>query len=193
MNNENTEFNFSGKCKTILENNGYNVKIVKGENVTIKMMMETNWEKDLIIFRMHSGVFENDIWFFTGEKYGNSKYVLEQLSGLVNIGKCPSYNYTVNTFSSKFIENYMDFKEDSTMILMGCNSLEELRFADAFHNKKCNVIIGWSGSISINETDTAILELITRWTDGDSMKSIVDEINTSEINSEKEVLEISIR
>ena len=41
----------------------------------------------LIIYRVHSSVFNEGVWFFTGEPYSNSAYVLEQLANEVHIGR----------------------------------------------------------------------------------------------------------
>ena len=89
--NENSAFRFVDKISELFNENGFKVITVRGENVTVDRLKKMNFERQYVIFRTHSGVFDNDVWIFTGERYSESKYVLDQIKGEVNIGNCPSY------------------------------------------------------------------------------------------------------
>ena len=47
-------------------------------------------EARLVILRMHSGVFDEGIWLFSGEQYTPSKHVTEQIRGDVHMARCSS-------------------------------------------------------------------------------------------------------
>lgn len=166
LHRENKDFNFTYKCTTLFEENGYNVNTIRGENVTINKLKTINWKKDIIIFRTHSGVFDGNVWIFTGEEYTNQQYVLEQLNGLINIGKCPSYDYNVNTFSSGFITRFIDTNSDCIVILMGCDGMNEDEFVESFHRVGCKTIIGWGGPVSLTNTDELFYSLLESYCSG---------------------------
>jgi len=175
--NENSEFDFVQKCNEILSESNYRTTVINGDNVTVNLLENIKLQRDIIIFRTHSAIFDNYTWFFTGEEYSNTKYVMEQLAGEINIGKCPSYDYYVFSFSSKFIEHYWEFKDESTIILMGCDSLPQLESADSFHKQGGYTVIGWNGPITITETDEVTLEIIRAITNGGDSNEIVNYIN----------------
>ena len=189
--NENSEFNFLQKCNEILSESNYKTTVINGDNVTINLLKNINLQQDVIIFRTHSGIFDNNTWFFTGEEYSNTKYVMEQLTGEINIGKCPSYDYYVYSFSSKFIEHYWEFKDESKIILMGCESLPQKLSANSFHKQGGSTIIGWNGPITITETDEVSLEIIQAITNDEDMNEVVNYINENIITSNNVMLLIS--
>ena len=168
---------FSITCQNILVNKGYKIKTIRGENVTLETLTTLDWKRSLIILRMHSGVFENSTWLFTGQKYSNTRYVLEQLSGDINIGRCPSYEHPVFTFSSQFIKRHFEFTEDSTIIMMGCNGMEMEDISSSFHEKGCKIVIGWSGPISKTKTDEVSLSVIEHFLTGAPIDQIIEKQN----------------
>jgi len=173
---------FSEKCRDLFIENGYKVRIVKGKNVTLTTLSELNWKKNIVILRTHSGIFDNGTWLFTGQEYSNTEYVIEQLAGEVNIGKCPTYDFQVFTFSSQFIRRYFEFRK-STLILMGCSGMALKDVSVSFHDKGCKTVIGWSEPILKSKTDEYMLRVIDLIVVGESVESVVDIVN-QELNIE---------
>ena len=66
-----------------LSNAGYMVDVYRGTNVTIDLLRNIGGYK-ILILRLHSAVHTDGfLYVFSGEKYTESKYINEQLSGAV--------------------------------------------------------------------------------------------------------------
>ena len=81
---------FHSTATEYLESAGYTVDIVTTKEITIdfyKKLPEMNY--DFVVIRTHGVVDKSDnkgVALFTGEKYSEDKYVLEQLMGIVKKG-----------------------------------------------------------------------------------------------------------
>ena len=84
---EGEENGFTDQCKKLYEKAGFQVDTITGKNVTVNVMKTLPSGYNTIILRVHSGLFENQVWFFTAEPYDNTKHIMEQLSGEVHIGR----------------------------------------------------------------------------------------------------------
>ena len=172
LSEENTEYGFVERCSGLLESRGYSVRVFKGENVTIGLFQGLDWRVDLVVLRMHSGVFDNRTWLFTHEKYDSSKYVLEQLSGEVNIGICGSVDYPVFTVSSDFFERNLEF-DGGLVIVMGCNGLDRDDLGRVLYETGADAVVGWSGPVTVEETDKAVLGFLEEILSGESLRVAV--------------------
>ena len=168
---DNLEYGFSEKAGALLRNNGYDVRLYQGEEVTLNLIYGIDWSADIIVLRMHSGVFDNRTWVFTHEEYDPSKHVLEQLSREANIGICGSVEYPVFTVSSDFFERSIEF-DGGLVVVMGCNGLEVDDLGSALMGCGAGAVVGWEGAITIEETDEMVLRFMERILDGDR-KSVV--------------------
>jgi len=153
---ENPSFGFVERAHSILNEKGYNVRIFQGEDVTLDLFYDTVWDMEIIILRMHSGVFDNRTWLFTHEEYEPVKHVIEQLSRDVNIGRCKSVEYPVFTMSSSFFQRNIDFN-GGLVVVMGCNGLDEVDLVSSFVESGADVVVGWNGAITVEETDEAVI------------------------------------
>ncbi len=170
---DNLDYGFSMKTRALLMSNGYDVRLYQGEDVTLDLFYGVDWSVDIVVLRMHSGVFDNRTWLFTHEEYDSSKHVLEQLSREANIGICGSVEYPVFTVSSGFFERSIEF-DGGLVVVMGCNGLEVDDLGSALMGCGAGAVVGWSGAVTIEETDEVILRFMERVIDGDSIGQSVE-------------------
>ena len=149
-----------------LKQANYSVDYHSGEKVTVEFYR--NLPKhgySIIIFRVHSTTGYSRVDFFTSEPYSKSKYTYEQLTDRV---------YPVVYSSEDAEEGIMYFgitqlfvKTDmtgtfsnTTIIMMGCQGLNNTRMAKAFIEKGAKVYMGWTNSVSASHTDQAITNFL---------------------------------
>ena len=165
---ENPDFGFVETASELLCENGYDVSVIRGEEVTIDLFYDTVWNMDIIVLRMHSGVFDNRTWLFTHEEYDPAKHILEQLSRDTNIGRCKSVDYPVFTLSSTFFQRNIEFQGGSILV-MGCNGLDEPDLGSALVDSGAGVVVGWREAITVEETDEAVIVFLMRLLSGDTV------------------------
>ena len=171
---ENTGFGFVEHTQGLLNEKGYEVRVFQGEEVTLDLFYDTVWDMEIIILRMHSGVFDKRTWLFTHEEYNPSKHVLEQLSRDVNIGRCKSVDYPVFTLSSSFFQRNIDFN-GGLLVIMGCNGLDEVDLVSSFVESGADAVVGWNGAITVEKTDEAVSLFLEHLLSGQPLgKSIGD-------------------
>ena len=169
---ENPDFGFVETASGLLSENGFDVVVISGENVTIDLFYDTVWDMDIIVLRMHSGVFDNRTWIFTHEEYDPAKHILEQLSRDANIGRCKSVDYPVFTLSSTFFQRNLEF-QGGIVVAMGCNGLDEADLGSALVESGAGVVVGWSGAITVEETDEAVIVFLELLLSGDTVGEAV--------------------
>jgi len=114
-----------------------------------------------IILRVHSGLFENQVWFFIAEPYDNTKHIMEQLSGEVHIGRTSQGETPVFAIGAPFIKKYVvNSLENTLVLLMGCNRLSSNDLAEAFLESGASTYISWDGPVTLENTDFASLKFI---------------------------------
>lgn len=170
---ENTDFGFVERACGLLNENGYDVVVFRGEEVTLGLFYDTDWDMDIIVLRMHSGVFDNRTWLFTHEEYDPSMHVIEQLSRDVNIGRCESIDYPVFTLSSSFFRRNIMF-HGGLVIVMGCIGLDEADLGIALVESGAGIVVGWNGAITVEETDEAVTAFLERILKGGTVGEAVD-------------------
>jgi hypothetical protein len=154
-----------------LEQSGYTVDYCSGEQVTVDFYRNLPaLGYGLIILRVHSAAstlegkefIEAPVSFFTSEDYSQTKYVQEQLTDQLLIGSYsmpqPPYYFGV---TPKFVTISMKgVFQKTTVVMMGCEGLNNTRMAEAFIEKGAKVYIGWTSSVSASYTDQATAHLL---------------------------------
>jgi len=154
------EASFTARCRGILEPAGYKVEAYTGQEVTVERV-KTLGGSPIIILRVHSSVFDDGVWFYTGEPYSNTEHVLEQLTNEIHIGRTsPAGNLTF-AVGSAFIRNNLKARLNNTLVvLMGCDGLRRSDLAQAFTYSGASAYVSWSGPVTVAQTDEATLEMI---------------------------------
>lgn len=158
---------FVDTAKNMLENAGYTVDYIAGENVTVdyyRYMPAYNYT--IVILRVHAGILPEmqAISFFTSETYSESKYTADQLSfylGRAIYGNSSSDKESYFAITANFVGRAMKGRfNDTVVIMMGCYGLEYPSMAQAFIEKGASVYIGWNGTVSADHTDKATINLL---------------------------------
>lgn len=162
---------FVDTSTTILTKAGYSVDYYPGEKVTVEFYRNLPTHNyDMIILRVHSAAaafegkefVECPVSFFTSENYSQTKYVWEQLSDQLVIASYtmpqPPYYFGI---TPKFVTSSMNGKfQNTTVIMMGCEGLNNTKMAEAFIEKGAKVYISWDGPVLGSHTDTATIHLL---------------------------------
>jgi len=153
--------------KKALEEKGFSVDILSGENVTVdnlqfKIFSIIN-DYQIIIFRVHGGIIKNPknyvgkVGIFTAEPYKPGKHTDLLYMGFLGIGIpfaekdkkyfviTPLYVLSSNT---KF--------QRSIVYVSSCYSLSAPDMAEAFIDKGAKTYIGWTGLVDIYKADQAL-------------------------------------
>src|SRR3989442_8623593 len=168
---------------------GYKVDLFTTKDITIDFYknLPTKGYK-FIVIRSHSGNapvsdknIDNSLSIFTGEKYDEKKYTFEQIMGFVQKSRAFTDEYAAKvqkeggqmtlvnsdhpdpyfSVGSKFINEYMVGKfPGSTIIIGGCNTLENPSLADSLVKRGASAIIGWNKLVEAGHNDRVILEVL---------------------------------
>jgi hypothetical protein len=176
---------FVNACETILNEGGLTWTYYKGEDVTVNFYRNLpSCATSLIILRVHSAIMKTPegivslLGLFTSELYSPpaaQKYsedvtdgrLVEAFFNETQLKEGISYFGIVPSFIEKSMNG--EFK-NTTIIMMGCEGLGYINttgarvpytdMAEAFINKGAKVYIGWDGTVSVNYTDQATLDLL---------------------------------
>jgi len=154
-----------------LKQAGYKVDYYPGEKVTVEFYrnLPTHGYK-IIILRVHSTATavtgtEGSVTFFTSEPYSGRKYVYEQLTdqlcyvafsreqaekGISYFGITPLF--VIHSMKGKF--------QNTIIVMMGCEGLDNPLMAMAFVEKGATVYISWNQQVSASHTDLATTHLL---------------------------------
>jgi len=151
---------FTTRCRTIFEPAGYTVETYTGTEVTVERIKSLK-DYPLVVLRMHSSVFDDGVWFYTGEPYSNTKHVLEQLTNELHIGRTsPTAEPTFAIGSAYIRKNLEDDLDGAIVVLMGCDGLRRDDLARSFTASGASVFVSWDGPVTIEQTDDATIELL---------------------------------
>ncbi|MCX6650006.1 MAG: hypothetical protein NTV61_11595 [Candidatus Bathyarchaeota archaeon] len=167
---------FPTRCRAILEPAGYEVEAYTGAEVTVERI-KTLGNSPLIILRAHSSVFDEGVWFYTGEPYSNTEHVLEQLANELHIGRTsPTANLTFAVGSTYISKNLGGKLEGALVVLMGCDGIRRSDLARAFTDSGATAYVSWDGPVTIEQTDEATLELLRSLAeDGVPLKTSIED------------------
>jgi hypothetical protein len=140
---------------------GYGVDVFRGENVTIDLLRNIGGYKVLIL-RLHSAIGSGGgfLYLFSGEKYTQSKYVQEQLSGAVREA-ITFENVSYFAINAVFLgENNPTGLKDSTIMLMGCNGTGSSYSIQRLLDRGVKAYIAWTGYVELSYSDETTLTLV---------------------------------
>ena len=131
----------------------------------------------LAVFRVHSGVFDNRTWLFTGEGYSESGHVMDQVRELVHIARCSSTSELVFAVGPEFIHKYWGNLDRCVILLMGCEPLDDTGLAEMMGDRGASAVVGWRGPVSIDESDMVTLRLLETLISGSSVGEAVEQVD----------------
>lgn len=178
---------FNTTSTQLLAASGYSVKYYPGGDVTIDFYEELPSKgSKMMLVRAHSAVRENTTYvdLFTSEVYQESlaNGVYAYLAINRHISKA-SFNVPPYTkyfaVGPSFVSSVMkgDFS-DCFIVLMGCNSLNQTSMAEALVGRGAKVVVGWTGNVTLSDTDTCVLRLLDLLLEGDyTVQGAVDRVN----------------
>ena len=157
---------------------GMYVDVYSASTVSVQFMKSFPAGYDLILFRVHSGTGTHGVFYFTSERYDESKYQPEQYRGELEPAKDYEGHPQVFSFGAKFVDTYLQKRFQNAIIVgMGCfgvgtshgmdeepllGSATEMssNLAGAFVRQGALAVIGWDKLVSLSFSDHASLRLI---------------------------------
>ena len=170
-----------------LEQAGYKVDYYAGEEVDVEFYRNLPTHGyGLIILRVHSSAaelqgkefMETPVGIFTSESYSQTKYVYEQLtdqlvSASYTMPQPPFYFGIVPKFVTSSMKGTF---QDTIIIMMGCEGLNNTKMAEAFIQKGAKTYIGWKGSVLASHTDLATVHLLQHFViEKQTLKTAINE------------------
>jgi len=159
---------FHGEALEIFSREGYSLDAVLGEAVTVEYMRRLPAKYDIVVFRVHSTVNNDMVWLFTGEKYSQNKYVLEQLADEVHPARPSLGSHRLFAVGADFVNHFMKNRfRGSTVLVMGCDGVTSTDLAQAFIDNGAELYVGWDGPVSIEHTDQTFICVLTAMVEGE--------------------------
>lgn len=172
---------FVTRATANLENHGFEVDYFSGEAVTLDLYRQLPVsDYSLIIFRAHSGLLGNgskanqETCLFSNQLYSQTSELIDQLFGRVVTARVDNEQplFGVN---ADFVRGSLhgQFK-DTTIIMMGCSSLEKDDLAQAFIEKGAAAYCGWNTEVMLNYDEDVTLKLLAGILELDSLEVAVN-------------------
>ncbi len=170
-----SEGDFTSSCVELLRSAGYDVEVIGGSEVSVDRLKSIPSGCSAIVMRVHSGVFEDSVWFFTGERYDSTRHVMEQLANEVHIARATRGSDLFFAVGSSFVRRFMKEElEGALVVLMGCDGLASSELAEAFLDAGAAAYVSWDGPVSLTHTDRATLALLEGVTGGLTLEESVE-------------------
>jgi hypothetical protein len=175
---------FNRTIQGILNQTGLKVDYYPSEDVTVDFYRSLPlYNYKLIILRVHSTAtcaVQGEppfVVFFTSENYSSTAHVSEQEDMRVVYVRFVNKTQLYFGITPLFVQNSMEGRFNNTVIIaMGCQSLNQTTMAQAFIQKGAKAYIGWNGSVSASYTDEATISLLRHLiTDNQTIKEAVEE------------------
>lgn len=164
-----TVVNFTDTLEEMLNGRGFSVEVYRGEEATVKRLQALKGSYSLMVFRVHSGVFEDEVWLFTGEEFDASSYVGMQLVNEVHVARSPNDPRMFFAVGPRFVGGRLGGVSSGLVVLMGCDGLGDEGLATAFIDAGADAVVGWDGAVSLSCSDEAIIALIRGLLNGESL------------------------
>jgi len=156
-----SEADFTSSCVELFSSSGYAVDVIVGSEVSVERLKSIHSGCSALVMRVHSGLFEDSVWFFTGERYDSTRHVLEQLANEVHIARTTEGSDLHFAVGSSFVRRFMKEElEGSLVVLMGCDGLASQELAEAFLGSGAAAYVSWDGPVSLSHTDRATLAFL---------------------------------
>jgi hypothetical protein len=153
---------------------GLTPEIFTGTEVTLDLYKKLpSMGYRIIVFRVHQStpaevllpldhpVTGYPVYLFTGERYNEHKYVVEQLTDLVVPAREINGSNIYFSIGPEFVQLSMIGEFPNTVIVLaGCSGLYSAELADSFIIKGASVVIGWQRFVQMDYTDKAIDRLL---------------------------------
>jgi hypothetical protein len=170
--------NFEQTATEYLTAAGMYVDVYNSSAVSVEFMKSFPAGYDLVLFRVHSGTGTHGVFYFTSERYDESKHQPEQYRGELEPAKDYEGHPQVFSFGAKFVDAYLQRRFQNTIIVgMGCfgvgtshgmdeeplvvsTTQTDSNMADAFVRQGALAVIGWDRLVSLSFSDNASLGLI---------------------------------
>ena len=166
---------FKGKALEIFEEE-IKMNYLSRDSVDVNTLRLGPKQSVLAVFRVHSGVFDNQSWLITGEEFSESWHVMDQIRGLVHIARCSSTSELVFAIGPEFIREYWRNLDGCVILLMGCETMDDTWLADEMVDRGASAVVGWKGPVSIDESDEAALMLLEALLSGSSIGEAVEQV-----------------
>ena len=157
-----------------LNSAGFSVDLINGSDVTVDALKKLPSGYGIVVFRVHSEAFMNQVFLFTAEPYSDFKYLAEQMRFEVTGARPGGVGETVFAVGLNFMRKYMADKFDgSLVIVMGCRGLyrgsqkpgqeglgSAFQTAEWFMKEGTSAYISWDGLVDLDHTDRATALLL---------------------------------
>lgn len=164
-----TAVNFTDTLETLLTVEGFTVDVYRGGEATVKQLQALKGGYSLMVFRVHSGVFEDEVWLFSGEEFDASRYVGMQLVNEVHVARSPNDPRMFFAVGPRFVGSRLGGVPSGLVVLMGCDGLGDEGLATAFIDAGADAVVGWDGAVSLSCSDEALIALIREMLAGGSL------------------------
>jgi len=152
---------FTSSAVELFESAGYEVDVLRGENVSVESVKGISGGYRVVLLRVHSSIYHGRVWVFTGERYRQGSYVLEQLLNEVHPARPTTESEFLFAVGADFALRYLeDGLDDSLVVVMGCDGLSSRDLAMAFTENGAAAYVSWDGPVSLGHTDEATLALL---------------------------------
>jgi len=158
---------FNDTATSIFNVSGFDVKYYPSDDVTVDFYKDLPSKGGkIIILRVHSSVRnESDfVDLFTSELHNKEKEIRysaeygNQLSVAEFLITGDRYFAIGPTFVNFSVRGRFD--SSCVVVLMGCDSLNKTSMAEALIGRGAKVVIGWTRSVELEETDESTLDLL---------------------------------
>lgn len=163
----------------VLDESGYSVTHIIGNDVTVERLKNLD-DADLLILRVHSSIKDGAVWVFTGERYDNSRYLVEQMTDEVHRARTSPEGEYLFAVGSSFFERYLTEIDGVNVLVMGCDAARSSDLADVFLGKGASLYVSWDGPVSLEYTDLMFSRILGHFTDGITIDDAV-ELASSEL------------
>jgi len=156
----------------VLKESGYSVTHVTGNDVTVERMKNLD-NTDILIMRVHSSIKNNAVWVFTGERYDNNRYLVEQMTDEVHRARTSPEGEYLFAVGSSFFERYLSGVDGVEILVMGCDAAQSRQLADVFLGKGASLYVSWDGPESLEYTDLVFARILSYFSSGKTMDEAV--------------------
>jgi len=151
---------FNESATNLLKTASFNVSYHESKTINVNFYEGlAKYGYGVIILRSHSALREDKpiVDFFTNEEFVVGKYASELVTaGYYEWEKDKLYC----AITPEFIKAIDGVFPKSVVIAMGCDSLNYSTMAQAFIDKGARLYIGWTGHVSVADSDEATIKLL---------------------------------
>jgi len=160
---------FIEQTTSILQNDSFKVDYYQGAQITVDLYRKLpSLGYSLILFRAHSGLLGNGsktnqkTCLFTNQLYSPTSEIGDQLTNRLVQARV-NQDPPLFGIGADFVSHSMQSQfNGTTVIMMGCSSLESDDLARAFVAKGASLYTGWNAEVDLGYVENATLTLLNR-------------------------------